>query len=425
MKLSEKLLKKQGELREAIDKADEIVSNPDSEQRSIDEALDAVKVLDDDVKNIKSLLEAEQETTSDTSDDSEDEAEPADDSASRDNEPADEEINESEAPEPEDQKQEKEARSMPIKINENTNPKNEQRDALNAFIHTRGEKRDGIKSDDVGVLIPEEIINNPDIMINSTTDLSKLVTKTKVKTSSGKYPILARPSTVLPSVEELEENPELAKPKFTDVKWEVATYRGALPISQESIDDAQADLLGLVGEFISQIKVNTTNSKIAAVLSKFKSMSVASVDELKDLNNTGFDPAYQLSWVMTKSFYNELDKVKDGEGRYLLQDQIGSETGKTLFGHNLTIVEDTAFGGKDGAKQAFIGDLKRAVLYADRVEANIDWVVNEIYGRQLMAVIRFGTTAADENAGYFVKIDGSLQSESAGAPAQEQPADED
>ena len=43
------------------------------------------------------------------------------------------------------------------------------------------------------------------------------------------------------AVEELE-NPELARPKFTDIDYRVKTYRGQIPVSQESLDDSEANL---------------------------------------------------------------------------------------------------------------------------------------------------------------------------------------
>ena len=45
------------------------------------------------------------------------------------------------------------------------------------------------------------------------------------------------------SVEELEKNPALAKPDFTDVPWKVKTYRGAIHLHNEAIDDADVTFL--------------------------------------------------------------------------------------------------------------------------------------------------------------------------------------
>lgn len=288
----------------------------------------------------------------------------------------------------------------------------EKRDALNMFLHSKGEVRDGLKKSDVGVLIPEEIIYVPRDEINTITDLSALVEKTSVTAASGKYPILKRASTTLPSVSELEKNPALAKPEFEQIAWEIETYRGALPLSQESIADSQIDLTGLVSKHIQVIKLNTTNAKIASVLSGFKKVKAGAetlADDLKTAINTHFDVAYSLSLVVTKSFYNQLDHLKDGEGRYILNDDIKVASGKNVFGVPLVIVEDTAFGGKPGSKQAFLGDLKRAVLFTDRLDIAVNWVDNDVYGKILQAVVRFDVKQADKEAGEFIELSATAE----------------
>jgi HK97 family phage major capsid protein len=300
-----------------------------------------------------------------------------------------------------------ETRNMPQPVNKSN--KTEYRDLMNDFLHSKGEKRDGIKTADVGAIIPEEIVYNPEAAVETVTDLGKLITKTAVTTLKGTYPIMKRASQTLSTVAELEKNPELAKPEFTNIDWVVDTYRGFIPVSQESIADTQIDLVSLVANWIQQVKTNTTNEKVAAVLSSFTHKSItdegALIDDLKTVKNTQFDPAYNLSWVVTASAYNALDLLKDSIGRPLLQEQIGTATGTSLFGKPLTVVEDTAFGGKDGDKQFFIGDLPRAVLFANRVDAAVRWVDDNVYGQLLQGVVRFGVSKADENAGIFITAD--------------------
>jgi HK97 family phage major capsid protein len=173
---------------------------------------------------------------------------------------------------------------------------------------------------------------------------------------------------------------------------------GAIPLSQESIDDADVDLVSLVSESISQIKVNTTNDAIATVLKTFTAKTVKNLDEMKALLNGGFDPAYNVSLIVSQSFYQTLDTLKDGNGRYLLQDDITAVSGKTLLGKPVFVLSDEVL----GANKAFVGDFKRGVLFADRKDLGLRWADNEIYGQYLQAVLRFGVTKVDEKAGYYV-----------------------
>lgn len=294
----------------------------------------------------------------------------------------------------------KEVRKVPEKIVIKEN-QNEERDALNAFIRSKGQVRAGIKVLDAEAIIPVDISYTPQKAVETVVDLSKLVTTTNVTTGSGNYPILKRATAKLSSVAELVANPELAKPEFTEIAWAVETYRGAIPISQESIDDAAVDLVSIVSENANEQKINTTNYEIAAVLKTFGAKTIDSLDDLKSIINVDLDVAYARNIVATQSFFQWLDTLKDLNGQYLLKQDITSPSGYTLLGSKIEVVSDTLF-GLAGDELAFIGDLKRAILYANRKEISMRWVDSEIYGQYLQAGTRFDVKKADAKAGYFV-----------------------
>lgn len=301
------------------------------------------------------------------------------------------------------------------------------RDKVNAFLHSKGTvvneglrfegkdevlitmnevtpvapTTDGVKKADTTKITSEELVTTPIREIKTTVDLKPFTTIYPAKKASGKYPILKKATSKMVSVAELEKNPKLAKPEFEQVDWSVETYRGAIPVSQESVDDADVDLISIVAETVSQIKVNTTNAAIADVLKSFTAKTVANVDDIKKILNVDFDPAYDVAFVVSQSFYQILDTLKDGNGRYLLQDSITAVTGKVLLGKPVFVLSDEILGASGEAK-AFIGDFKRGVLFADRKDLGLRWADNEIYGQYLQAVLRFGVKKVDAKAGYFV-----------------------
>lgn len=301
------------------------------------------------------------------------------------------------------------------------------RDKVNAFLHSKGTvvneglrfeakdevlismnevtpvapKTDGVKKADTTKVTSEELVTTPIREIKTTVDLKPFTTIYPAKKASGKYPILKKATSKMVSVAELEKNPKLAKPEFEQVDWSVETYRGAIPVSQESVDDADVDLISIVAETVSQIKVNTTNAAIADVLKSFTTKTVANVDDIKKILNVDLDPAYDVAFVVSQSFYQILDTLKDGNGRYLLQDSITAVTGKVLLGKPVFVLSDEILGASGEAK-AFVGDFKRGVLFADRKDLGLRWADNEIYGQYLQAVLRFGVKKVDAKAGYFV-----------------------
>lgn len=301
------------------------------------------------------------------------------------------------------------------------------RDKVNAFLHSKGAvvneglrfegkdevlitmnevtpvapTTDGVKKVDTTKVTSEELVTTPIREINTTVDLKQFTTIHPAQKGSGKYPILKKATSKMASVAELEKNPKLAKPEFQEVDWTVETYRGAIPVSQESVDDADVDLVSIVAEAAAQIKVNTTNAAIAEVLKTFTPKAVKNLDEIKGILNVDFDPAYDVAFVVSQSFYQFLDSLKDQNGRYLLQDSITAASGKVLLGKPVFVLSDTVLGNAGEAK-AFVGDFKRAVLFADRQDLGLRWADNEIYGQYLQAVLRFDAVKADEKAGYFL-----------------------
>lgn len=263
--------------------------------------------------------------------------------------------------------------------------------------------QDGLKKDKTEKVTSKEIVTTPIREVKTVLDLKQFVTIHKASKGEGSYPILKQATSKMASVEELEKNPALAKPEFTDVAWKVKTYRGAIPLSQEAIDDADVDLLAIVAEAANQIKVNTTNDAIGAVLKTFEAKQAADLDAIKAILNVDLDPAYNVSFVVSQSFYQKLDTLKDKNGRYLLQDSIVSASGKVFLGHPVFVVADTVL-GEAGEAKAFVGDVQRAVLFADRVDLGLRWTDNEIYGQYLQAVVRFDVKKADAKAGYFVTM---------------------
>nr|DAG15765.1 MAG TPA: major capsid protein [Caudoviricetes sp.] len=298
------------------------------------------------------------------------------------------------------------------------------RDKVNAFLHSKGAvineglrfdgkdevliamneitpTTDGVKKTDTTKVTSEELVTTPIREIKTTVDLKPFTTIYPAKKASGKYPILKKATSKMVSVAELEKNPALAKPEFEQVDWTVETYRGAIPVSQESVDDADVDLISIVAETVGQIKVNTTNAAIADVLKSFTAKTVANVDDIKKILNVDLDPAYDVAFVVSQSFYQILDTLKDKNGRYLLQDSITAVTGKVLLGKPVFVLSDEILGASGEAK-AFVGDFKRGVLFADRKDLGLRWADNEIYGQYLQAVLRFGVKKVDAKAGYFV-----------------------
>lgn len=304
-------------------------------------------------------------------------------------------------PKKDEKKEEKENRSMDVILDDK---KEKETRSINQFIRTKGETRDGLTTVGAEAVIPIDRITKPEKQPETVVDLRQHVGRVPVKTGTGSYPILKANKNKMISVAELAKNPALANPEFTKVNYEIATYRGYIPVSQEALDDSDIDLGGLVAEHIQRQSLNTSNAAIAAKLQTATAVSVTGIDDLKDIVNVKIDPAYAIKFVASQSFFNELDKMKDNDGRYLLQQDVTVASGYKLLGRELVVMADDVIGKKAGDKVAFVGDPSLFVKYFDRQQASVRWVDNDVYGQLLAGFVRFDAEVADKAAGFYATL---------------------
>ena len=277
----------------------------------------------------------------------------------------------------------------------------EARSAINAFVKSKGQVREGgFKEADAGILIPVEILA-PQEKPEDIVDLKNYVKNVSVNSASGKYPVIAKSGSKMSTVAELEQNPELSKPKISNIDYSIATRRGYIPISQEAIDDADYDVTGLIRDEINDQSRNTRNTDIATVLKSATAKSVTGLDGLKDLVNKEIKKVYPVKFIISASLYAELDKLKDKNGRYLLQDSITSLSGKMLFGKEVIVLDDEMIAGA-GELKGFVGDPKSFCTFFDRKQTSVEWVDNQIYGKLLAGIVRYDVKKTDTDAGFYI-----------------------
>ncbi|WP_317723767.1 phage major capsid protein [Enterococcus faecium] len=302
---------------------------------------------------------------------------------------------------PIDKKDKEEKRSMEVILNDK---KETYTRSINQFIRTKGEKRDGLTTVGAEAVIPVDRITKPEKQPETVVDLRQHVGRVPVTTGTGSYPILRANKNKMTSVAELAKNPALANPEFTKVNYEIETYRGYIPVSQEALDDSDIDLGGLVAEHIQRQSLNTSNAAIAAKLQTATAKTVTDIDGLKDIVNVAIDPAYAVKFIASQSFFNELDKMKDNDGRYLLQQDVTVASGYKLLGREVVVMADDVIGTAAGNKVAFVGDPSLFVKFFDRQQASVRWVDNDVYGQLLAGFVRFDVEVADTAAGFYVTL---------------------
>ena len=278
----------------------------------------------------------------------------------------------------------------------------EERDAIAKFIRT-GQTRgiEGLKTTDSGsaALIPTEVLK-PHFLEKTRNPLLDLVQRVKVNSGSGKYPVIKKTDSKMASTDELKANPELGKPSISEIDYSIKTYRGYIPVSQEMIDDADYDIMSIVEDEVFNQGENTELSLVATILKSATQADAAGFDGIKDIYNKKLKSIYKASIVVTQSMFAALDKVKDKNGRYMLQTDVASPTGYSFGGKTIYPVDDTVFGA-EGDMKFFIGDVSEFVKLFDRSQVSVKWVNNDIYGQLLGLFIRLDVKKVDAAAGFF------------------------
>lgn len=420
-KLNEALAEKKSALASKIEEVRAGASNDETSVEDVQSGLAEVKALEAEIKTlsdqIKTLSEAldlpaEQEADKPAKDaekapeepetapeaGKEEKREEEDIPDDDDSELPDEEINSA------DKKKKEETRSAQDlgELNMQAKVQADNVSAFKTFLAT-GEVRDGLTTVEGAVVIPHEILDIQKVP-SDKTQLASYVNRVQVNSGSGTLPVLAKNQARLASASELAENPELANISLKGVDYKAKSLRGVLPVSMEMLQDAP-EIESVVAEYVSEAKALTEQYKIGEVLQKATSVSVADVDGIKDAFNHGLSN-YNRSFVVSESFFAEIDKLKDADGRYLLQDSITAPSGKQLLGAPVIVVADEVL-GKAGEAHAFVGDLKAFVVEAVRANIQVTWQDSDIFGKKLAVALRADFQVADEQAGKFLTFGAS------------------
>ena len=133
--------------------------------------------------------------------------------------------------------------------------------------------------------------------------------------------------------------------------------------------DTVENILAWLSDWVAKKVTVTRNAKIIEAMGKpAKKPSIANFDDIKDLENKTLDPALMpsASFVTNQSGYNVLSKVKDAQGRYMLQRDVTQPDVYRLDGKTITVIADKWLPDISGAHPLYYGDLKQGITLYDR-----------------------------------------------------------
>ena len=234
---------------------------------------------------------------------------------------------------------------------------------------------------DCGYLVPEDIETKINHLRTAKGALQNLVTVTPVKTKSGARTYKTRQNqTGFSEVSEGAAIGKKATPQFSRLTYDVKKYAGYFPVTNELLADSDQNITNELIQWIGDESRITRNKLILNVLVTKQKTAIdgtnEGLDAIKKIINVTLDPAFRNSAILVtnQDGFNWLDTLKDGVGRYLLEESLASPTGYRFKGldvymySNKDLPNDTSAGTK---APIIIGDLKEAIQFFDRQKTTI------------------------------------------------------
>ncbi len=233
--------------------------------------------------------------------------------------------------------------------------------ALYGRIYNEAIGQNGAVTADGGALVPEEML---DIVESNKygVDLRPYVTAVSVGTRSGKIPAIDYSQDL--ALTDFDENNAITETKavYTQLTFSLASKGAIIPVSNELLLDANADVLAIISTLFNRIYIRDVNKDITAkAIAAGESIAVTGllgvdgIDAIKQAVITcPIDAGANAKIVMTQTSYAALAIAKDNDGNYLLARDANGATIPKIENREIIVVEDTDL----DANTVIVGDLR-------------------------------------------------------------------
>lgn len=234
-----------------------------------------------------------------------------------------------------------------------------------------------------GYTVPEDIQTRINERRTAKASLITLVDVENVTTNKGSRTFKKRAQqTGFTKVGEGGKIQGGKTPQFERMDYEISKYAGYFPVTNELLEDSDANIAGTLISWIGDESRVTRNKIILDVIKKKEKTPLANLDDIKKALNVTLGQAFKAtSKVVTNDDgLQYFDTLKDNEGKYLLQPNPAEPmkmmlcAGATRMEVFVVPNEDMPSDTQDSGKRkipVIIGDLKEAVKFFDRKKITI------------------------------------------------------
>ena len=237
---------------------------------------------------------------------------------------------------------------------------------------TEGSNPDG------GYTVPEDILTKINKYRSAKRSLIDLVTVVPVTTDKGQRTFKKRSQqTGFIKVGEGGKIGAKATPQFERIAYDIDKYAGYFPVTNELLNDSDANIVTAIVEWIADESRVTRNKLILEEIAKLTPVELKGLDDIKKILNVTLGQAFKpTSKIITNDDgLQYLDTLKNATGEYLLQPNPADPMTMRLCAGATTIpvevIPNDDLPTTTNKIPFIIGDLKEGVVFWDREKVSI------------------------------------------------------
>lgn len=226
---------------------------------------------------------------------------------------------------------------------------------------------------DGGYTVPEDISTMVEERREAKESLIDLVDVENVTTNKGSRTYKKRTQqTGFTKVGEGGKITSSSTPKFERMSYEIDKYAGFLPITNELLEDTDANITKIITDWLGDESRVTRNKIIIDLIKEQTERKLNGLDDIKEVLNVVLGAAFKsTSKIVTNDDgLQYLDTLKDNDGKYLLSANPSNPMEMRLSAGATTVpvkvIPNADLETKSNKIPFFIGDLKEGIKFFDR-----------------------------------------------------------
>jgi HK97 family phage major capsid protein len=281
---------------------------------------------------------------------------------------------------------------------------------------------------DGGYTVPEDIqtqVNHWPEIVDSLLSEIEVVPVSTIK-GSRTYQKKADTEAFIDIDENGEITKEITAPQFERITYAIQNRAGFMPVSNDLVNDSDANIMGIVTQWLGRANIATANAKILEIINAKAKVAFDGIAGIKHAVNVTLGQAYKhgIKIITNDDGLDYLDNLVDQNGRPLLNAD-PTDSAKLQLRCGTVVVPIKVLQNKtlasDGTKIPFIvGDLKQGIRKYDRQSMSLMASNVAVLGNfnafamnmtLIRAILRDDYKALDNDAYVYGYIDTSVAGE--------------